>query len=243
MTPASPHRPHVHLPAAVAVLSLLLGLAGSRSSESLPASTRMLPLELARLFPHLTTTPEPLRPPLPAPAEVAPAVVPPPAASRLDPQVAERYLLSLPFGREIRRAAHQNRIDGLLVAAIVEAESSFRPDAVSEKGALGLMQLMPFHLEGVEEPLDPAVNLALGTGYLAELEARYGGDVRLTLAAYHAGPGAVARWGGIPPYASTRTYIGRVLALYEEHQRKLGVDGEALRLAAAEAPPTLQRGS
>lgn len=241
MTPASPHRPHFHLPAAVAVLSLLLGLAGSSSSESLPASTRMLPLELARLFPHLTTTPEPLRRPLPVPAAI-PATVAPPVAPRLDPQVAERYLLSLPFGGEIRRAARQNRIDELLVASVVEAESSFRPDAVSEKGALGLMQLMPFHLEGVEEPLDPAVNLALGAGYLAELEARYGGDVRLTLAAYHAGPGAVARWGGVPPYASTRTYIGRVLALYEEHQRKLGIDGEDLRLAAA-TPPALQRGS
>ncbi len=230
MTPASPQRSRFRLPAAVALCSLLLGLAGTTSSESLPASSRVLPLELARMFPNLNALPEILRA-TPAPEPVTAArtpqflLTPPPEAAAdggIDPEAAQRYLLSLPFGREIRHAAARNRVDELLVASIVEAESSFRADAVSEKGALGLMQLMPFHLEGVAEPLDPAVNLALGTGYLAQLEARYEGDVRLTLAAYHAGPGAVARWGGVPPYASTRHYVDRVMALYRGHRERVG---------------------
>ena len=80
---------------------------------------------------------------------------------------------------------------------------------------------MPVHFEGIERPFDPEVNLRVGTRYLAGLERRYDGDLELALAAYHAGPGAVERWGGVPPYRSTRHYVGRVLELYREHRTSL----------------------
>ncbi len=131
----------------------------------------------------------------------------------------DRYLDSLPFGREIRGAAQRYGLDSLLLVSIVEAESSFRPDAVSEKGALGLMQLMPMHFVPSDRPLDPAVNLNLGARYLRDLRQRYRGDLELALAAYHAGPGAIDRFGGLPPYRETKRYVGRVLRLYGEHQR------------------------
>lgn len=131
------------------------------------------------------------------------------------------YLRDLPFGPEITAVAARHRVDSLLLASIIEAESSFRPDAVSDKGARGLMQLMPHHLEGGIEGFDPTANLEIGTGYLETLLARFDGDLALTLAAYHAGPGAVERFGGLPPYPSTRRYVARVLALYEAHLAQL----------------------
>ena len=144
-------------------------------------------------------------------------------------QATNRYLESLPFGREILGAAARFDVDSLLLASIVEAESGFRPDAVSNKGALGLMQLMPLHFAATEtstdtpiDPLDPAVNLNLGARYLRDLGKRYDGDLELALAAYHAGPGTIDRFGGVPPYRETRTYVGRVLKLYSDHQREVG---------------------
>lgn len=137
-------------------------------------------------------------------------------------RATDRYLDSLPFGREIRGAAQRYGLDSLLLVSIVEAESSFRPDAVSAKGALGLMQLMPLHFVPSDRPLDPAVNLNLGARYLRDLRQRYSGDLELALAAYHAGPGAIDRFGGLPPYRETQHYVGRVLRLYSEHQRDAG---------------------
>jgi soluble lytic murein transglycosylase-like protein len=92
-------------------------------------------------------------------------------------------------------------------------ESGFQPDAVSHKGAQGLMQLMPGTARelGVTDALDPAQNLDGGTRYLRMLIAQYGGDLGKALAAYNAGPGAVKRHGGIPPYRETHHYIDKVL--------------------------------
>jgi soluble lytic murein transglycosylase-like protein len=167
--------------------------------------------------------------PAAAPAESVPlaaAAPPTPVAPTAAPEPAA-YLTALPFGAEIARAAERHGVDALLVAAIIEAESNFRPDAVSEKGALGLMQVMPFHLESPERPLAPAENLEIGTGYLATLLERFDGDLALALAAYHAGPGAVERFGGFPPYASTRRYVARVLTCYEAHLAELTIVREA----------------
>ena len=164
---------------------------------------------------------------------------PGPHAASLDPfhlaaraetasRAGDGYLESLPFGREIRGAAKRYDVDSLLLASIVEAESGFRPDAVSNKGALGLMQLMPLHFVARDpalepmDPLDPAVNLNLGARYLRDLRKRYDGDLTLALAAYHAGPGTIDRFGGLPPYRETQAYVGRVLRLYSEHQREAG---------------------
>jgi len=239
MTPASANRSLFGTTATAVVAALLLGLAGSSSSESLPVSRRVLPLELGRQFPELGMLPPPLAAPEPGFGEAAAPAFP---ASPDSPAATDGYLLSLPFGREIRRAARAHQVDGLLVASIVEAESSFRPDAVSPKGALGLMQLMPFHFGELDEPFDPQLNLDRGTAFLATLERRYEGDLRLAVAAYHAGPGAVARWGGVPPYESTRLYVGRVLDRYQRHREALG------RFVLADLPPAAtgaetQRGS
>jgi len=137
------------------------------------------------------------------------------------PLPAQDPVRDLPFGELIESTAERHGLDPLLVASVVEAESSFRVDAVSPRGALGLMQVMPFHVgEGIE-PLDPHVNLDLGAAYLAELEERFDGRIDLVLAAYHAGPGAVERYRGVPPYSSTRSYVARVLAIYLEHYSQI----------------------
>jgi soluble lytic murein transglycosylase-like protein len=115
-------------------------------------------------------------------------------------------------------AARRHGLDPDLVLAVVSVESSFRPRAVSPKGAQGLMQLMPKTASalGVEDPLDPAQNLDGGARHLGSLLTLYGGDVRKALAAYNAGEGAVARHGGVPPYRETRAYVKKVLELYED---------------------------
>ena len=99
-----------------------------------------------------------------------------------------------------------------LVRAVVEAESSYDPDAVSPAGAQGLMQLMPTTAAwlGVADPLDPRQNVFGGVKYLSRLLDRFGGDVALSVAAYNAGPAKVARYGGIPPYRETRGYVARI---------------------------------
>lgn len=143
-------------------------------------------------------------------------------AVRLDlPLGAQRYLHEIPFGTTIEEVGNRHAVDPLLIAAVAEAESSFRVDAVSPKGALGLMQLMPVHVVGGVEPFDPESNLELGAALLAELSARFDGRLELALAAYHAGPGAVERFGGVPPYRSTERYVERVLEIYLEHYTQI----------------------
>jgi soluble lytic murein transglycosylase-like protein len=113
-------------------------------------------------------------------------------------------------------AAETARRHGLnpeLVLAVVSVESAFRVDAVSPKGAQGLMQLMPATAVslGVSDPLDPQQNLDGGVRHLGSLLSLYRGDLRKALAAYNAGAGAVERYGGTPPYRETRDYVRRVL--------------------------------
>jgi len=107
-------------------------------------------------------------------------------------------------------------LDPDLVRAVVRVESDFNPRALSHKGAMGLMQLMPDTARGlsVADPYDPAQNLAGGTQYLRDLVDRFDGSLELALAGYNAGPEAVKRYGGIPPYRETRDYVQRVMDLY-----------------------------
>lgn len=120
------------------------------------------------------------------------------------------------LARMIDRQARRNRLDPRLVRAVVAVESGYRPAVVSHKGAIGLMQLMPdtSRALAVSDPLDPEQNLAGGSEYLRRMLDLFGGDLRLALAGYNAGPEAVRRYGGVPPYAETRSYVERVLTLY-----------------------------
>ena len=115
-------------------------------------------------------------------------------------------------------AARQNELPAALVKAVIAAESAFDPEAVSHAGAQGLMQLMPATAQtlGVSDPLRPDQNVRGGVRYLRELVDRYG-DLSLALAAYNAGPTAVDRYGGIPPYRETRAYVKRVLTYYRDY--------------------------
>jgi soluble lytic murein transglycosylase-like protein len=118
------------------------------------------------------------------------------------------------FGAEIDAAAASNGIDPALLKGLVSQESGFDPNARSGAGALGLTQLMPGTAAslGVSNPLDPAQSLQGGAKYLRQQLDRFGGDERLALAAYNAGPGAVQRYGGVPPYSETQNYVNSVMA-------------------------------
>jgi len=116
----------------------------------------------------------------------------------------------------ILRKSRKYNLDPSLVRAIITVESNWQPYAVSKKGAMGLMQLMPATAReiGIRNPFDPEQNIEGGTRYLRTLLDMFNNDLRLALAAYNAGPETVRKFGGIPPIAETRRYIRRVLSMY-----------------------------
>lgn len=126
-----------------------------------------------------------------------------------------------PFAREIAAAARESDLDPALVHAVIRVESAYRADAVSEKGAIGLMQLMPETARrfGVDNPLDPKANLRAGTRYLRLLLDLFEQRTDLALAAYNAGEGSVLRHArNIPPYPETQRYVPAVLGQFEAHR-------------------------
>ena len=128
---------------------------------------------------------------------------------RLPSDVSQR-----PYARLVERAADRHGVDPRLVHALIEVESSYRPDIVSPAGAMGLMQLMPATARryGVGDPLDPEANIEAGTRHLRALLDEFGPLFALNaLAAYHAGEPVVRRHGGMPPYPQTHRFVRRVL--------------------------------
>lgn len=126
------------------------------------------------------------------------------------------------FASMIEQASAKYQVPAKLIESVIKAESGFNPRAISSVGAEGLMQLMPgtAHSLGVTNPLDAAQNIDGGTHFLRNLLDRYKGDLTKAIAAYNAGPGAVDRYGGIPPYAETQVYVQRVLGYYSTLSRE-----------------------
>lgn len=132
-------------------------------------------------------------------------------------------LRRLPFGAILAAAGERNRVDSLLLAAVVETESRFAPHAVSACGAVGLMQLLPSTGQdyGVKDLRDPYANVDAGSRYLRALLNRFQGRPDLALAAYNTGPEVVARYGCVPPYRETQDFVKRVLSRFGQHQQAL----------------------
>ncbi len=124
-------------------------------------------------------------------------------------------LQSTPYGEIIAAVSEAHGVDPMLVRALIQVESGYKPRAKSRKGAMGLMQLMPATAREyrVRNPFDPKSNIEAGIKHLKTLIDKFGGVTELALAAYNAGPGAVEKFKGIPPYRETRNYVSRILAL------------------------------
>jgi soluble lytic murein transglycosylase-like protein len=149
-------------------------------------------------------------------------------------QERREALVDVPFGKEIAKAATKHALDSLLVASVVEIESTFRPDAGSHKGAVGLMQLLPSTAGLSRAKLkNPRTNLDAGAQYLAKMIERFDGDLGLALAAYNAGPTNVRRYQGVPPFEETQQYVQKVLSRYVDHHRELWQTSGAAQLVAA----------
>ncbi len=131
------------------------------------------------------------------------------------------------IGSIIVEKSGKHEIDPLLISAIMAVESDFNPQAVSDKGAIGLMQLMPETAgELGVNPHNISQNVEGGTRYIKQMLEKFSGDLKLALAAYNAGPNAVIRHGGIPPYAETQNYVLKVLKNYENFLKQTGAIDE-----------------
>ena len=222
-------------------------VAAAAPQPELPAAASQTPAsaEAAKPEPAELTkpaVPEPPKPapeaekapasPAPAPAAAAPAPTPAPQkpaplsteekfkkVSELLLQVnPTRTIPKSPYGELIYDIAIRHSINPHLVAALIHVESSFNPKAVSRKGAVGLMQLLPdtarrFGLKAKKDLFVPEKNIEAGIRYLKWLNKRFSGDVEKILAAYNAGEGAVERFGGIPPYRETQNYVKKIFGL------------------------------
>jgi len=167
------------------------------------------------------------------PASMSLGAPPEPAAARMASPYRARLAA---FAEPVMEAAERFGVDPSVIEAVIAKESSGNPRAESPKGARGLMQIIPETARelGLANPFDPRQNILAGTRYLSRMLDRFGGDLPLALAAYNAGPGAVARHGGIPPYRETIRYVSDVLGLVGD------LRGAARDAAAKASSETLQ---
>jgi hypothetical protein len=135
----------------------------------------------------------------------------------------EYFVKSMPYGALIHKKAEKYDVDPALVAAVIEQESRFKPRARSHVGARGLMQLMPRtgRWMGARDLYDPEQNVDAGVKYIKYLEKRFNGNRKLVIAAYNGGEGNVQRYGGVPPFRETRTYVKKVTQNYDRRKREL----------------------
>ena len=134
--------------------------------------------------------------------------------------IAKVWAPAKPIAQLIDEAAGRHGLPPAFVRSVAKAESGMRADAVSSAGAIGVMQLMPATAAALKaDPRDPEQNIEAGTRYLRDLLLKYDGDAVKALAAYNAGPGAVARFNGVPPYMETVTYVDRVIRDYKKSAR------------------------
>jgi soluble lytic murein transglycosylase-like protein len=132
----------------------------------------------------------------------------------------------VPYSDEISLAAKANDLNPALIAAVIHAESNFKPNARSYVGARGLMQIMPSTMRYLRagNAANPRDNIFAGSKYLRELLDRFDGDLVFAIAAYNAGPGAVMKHDGVPPYKETRNYVKKVLAHYDHYKKIFASD-------------------
>ncbi len=182
---------------------------GVRHYTNVPADSRARPMKLKKII----TANLPDRPRATVRFSRPKAVRPRQKAIVVNQAAIERHIL---------RAASESRIDPLLIKAIIKTESNFDQFAVSSKGAQGLMQLMPETASDlqVDNPFDAYQNIAGGARYLRTLLDTFAGDLKLSLAAYNAGPGCVTRHGGIPNFPETMAYVRKVLHHYRNYQKQ-----------------------
>lgn len=179
-------------------------LPGSQIRERMEASLRQQKESIARQLRSAAAQPRATLPPLPAPLPLRPVLSMLRACDPISPG---------PFDSQIRAEAGRQGVAPDLLRAVISAESAFVPCAVSSKGAVGLMQLMPGTAVemGVSNPMDPGENLHGGVRYLGQLLERYGGDLSLALSAYNAGPAVVDKYGAVPPIPETQKYVRDIL--------------------------------
>ena len=223
---AKPPAPATTLPEPITWMALT---AAAESEAAAVAASAAARAQASAAPPPMQALPAPIEVdpnhPLPAPLATDPNYIPPGVPDlKIGGWVVpvERSISKVrpsEYDELIYTTAMQHNVDPALVKAVIHAESNFRPTVKSSAGAQGLMQLMPGTAAslGVTNSNDPVQNVDGGTRLLRKLLDRYDQNVSLALAAYNAGPGAVAQYGGIPPYPETQRYVPRVLSLYKTY--------------------------
>ena len=135
--------------------------------------------------------------------------------------ISKKFHSTDKYDKLISDASRKYDVDSRLLKAMIKAESDFDPQAVSRKGAMGLMQIMPqnFKMLNLDDPFDPWQNIRAGAQYFKKMYERFNGKLALSLAAYNAGPTAVDRYKSIPPYQETEEYVRRVLRYYRTFKK------------------------